>query len=211
MATPSIFRMSGLALIVGALLASVGYWLRPYVQDISAYSLPVYVPSGLLRFSGALLVLIGLPGMYAYQSSRAGRFGLVSFILTFLGIAILEISTGPLYGFVPPLLASNSATQSLVAEPGVLETQLGTGYAVVFISGLLAANLGMILYGISILRARVFPRWAAILMIVGVPATFVLSSLPAIGDKPITLVFIGLAWCGYVIWANKGESIAKPA
>lgn len=206
MSASSIFRISGLALIIGALLASVGYWLRPYVQDISAYSLPVYVPSALLRFSGALLILIGLPGMYAYQSSRAGKFGLFSYALTFLGLATLEIGTAAITAFVVPFLAADPATQSLVIPPGNFETQLGVGYMIVFLSGMIAFNLGLILYGIAMLRARVFPRWAALMIIVGVPAIFLLSSLPIIGDKFAILVFLGLAWCGYAMWANRGES-----
>lgn len=56
------------------------------------------------------------------------------------------------------------------------------------------------------LRARVFSRWAALMIIVGVPAIFLLSGVPVIGDKFAILVFLGLAWCGYAMWVNRNDS-----
>jgi len=42
---------------------------------------------------GSLLFVIGLPGMYLRQAGRAGKLGLVGFILVFFGI-LLQVDTG---------------------------------------------------------------------------------------------------------------------
>ncbi len=209
MSTNTLYRLSGAVLFLGALLAVLGYLLKPVVgHDISLYFNPLYQPSSLLTFSGAILMLMGLPGMYAYQASKAGKQGLISFIIAYLGLIVLEVGMGLLYAFVPPLLASNTATSFLISQPrgGGFEGQLGPAFLVFFLIGLLGSNLGGLLYGIATFRARVYPRWAAILIFGGVIVGFLLSLVnsPLIGDRPVILMLAGFAWCGFSLWNRHG-------
>jgi hypothetical protein len=48
---------------------------------------------------------------------KAGRFGLLSFAIAFLGLIVLEMGNGMLYAFVRPPLAWNPATQSVINQP----------------------------------------------------------------------------------------------
>jgi hypothetical protein len=60
-------------------------------------------------------------------------------------------------------------------------------------------TLGWILFGIATLRARVYPRAAAILLIAGVLINF----LPTHFTE---LVFnVAVAWLGFVLFTGQGE------
>lgn len=215
MSKSSLYRLSGIALFVGTTLSALGFLLKPEVgRGLNLYFNPLYRPSSLITFSGAILMLMGLPGMYAYQADQVGKFGLITFIIAFIGLMILEIGTGLLYAFVPPLLASNPATQFLVNNPkgGGFEGQLGVAFLIYFLIGMLGSNLGGLLYGIATFRARVFPRYAAFLIFGGVIAGFLLSTLhsPLIGDRPIILMLAGFAWCGLHM-SNGTDSTSQSA
>ncbi len=215
MSTNTLYRLSGGGLFLGALLAALGYLMKPVVgHDLSLYFNPLYQPSSLMTFSGAILMLLCLPGMYAYQASSAGKFGLASFIIAYLGLIVLEVGMGLLYAFVPPLLASNPATSFLISQPrgGGFEGQLGSAFLVFFLIGLLGSNLGGLLYGIATFRARVYPRWAAMLTFGGVILGFLLSLLnsPLIGDRPIILMLAGFAWCGLSLWTRQ-DTVPAPS
>jgi hypothetical protein len=181
MSSSNLNRMGGLALILGALLMSVSSWFRFSGQDLATGVQPFFATSWLITFVGGLFLLLGLPAMYVHQSHKAGKLGLIGFVMTFLGIAILEVGSAVLDG------------------SGIPQAQVGAGFSNVFLVGFIALNLGLIIYGIAMLRARVYPRWAAALMIVGVPAIFLLGSIPLVGAKPEVLIFLGLAWCGLVL------------
>ncbi len=87
MASPTLFRWSGVALIIGILLATVGFTLwrifGSAFEEFGAFRMS----TDLLLQAGSLVLLIGLPGMYVRQAARAGRLGLVSFVMVFLGLA----------------------------------------------------------------------------------------------------------------------------
>jgi hypothetical protein len=208
MSRTSLYRLSGSALFFGALLSALGYLLKPEVgHDLSWYSNPLYLPSSLLTFTGAIFMLLGLPGTYAWQAEKAGKLGVAGFIVSYVGLMVLEVGTGLLYAFIPPLLASNPATQFLVSQPrgGGFEGQMGIAFLVFFLIGLLGSNIGGLLYGIATFRARVFPRPAAVLIFGGVIVGFILSNInnPVIGDRPIILMLAGFAWCGLSLWVNR--------
>ncbi len=208
MSRTTLYRLSGSALFFGALLSALGYLLKPVVgKTLDFYFSPLYLPSTLLTFVGAIFLLMGLPGMYAWQSEKAGKLGLVGFIVSYVGLMVLEVGTGLLYAFIPPLLASNPATQFLVNQPkgGGFEGQMGAAFLVFFLIGLLGSNIGGLLYGIATWRAHVFPRPAAILIFGGVFIGFILLIVnnPVIGDRPILIMLAGFAWCGLSLWINR--------
>jgi hypothetical protein len=88
MSTVTLYRASGLALLLGAVLFLIGYAL--------AFVFNTDTPLGLAMAgvwtSGLLLLLLGLPGIVARQAARAGWLGFVGFLLTFSG-AFLAISS----------------------------------------------------------------------------------------------------------------------
>ena len=210
MSSTTLFRLSGLALLLGFLMFIVAAPFTVVGTDISRYSAPLYLPARVGQIAGGALLLIGLPGLYLRQAGKVGTFGLASFILTFLGNAA-HWNLMPILGFVYALLVARPETRSVVAQEVGLEGQLGAVFMAYFAVSSLAFYLGVVLLGIATLRARVFPRWAGVFLIIGTPVTFILLG-SGLGERgPIyqliaaVLFWLGFAWCGYTLWAEKGQ------
>jgi hypothetical protein len=101
----------------------------------------------------AVLLLGGLVGLYARQAQAAGLLGLVGFLVAFLGTALL---IGFLWStaFIVPNLA--------VEAP----TLLGGGPPAAFYPSLVTFALGWGIFGIVTLRAGIYPRMAAVLLVI---------------------------------------------
>jgi len=117
---------------------------------------------------GFLLLLGALIGLYVRQAEAAGALGLVGFLVAFLGTSLLiGGSWEEAFGTPTPAEVAPQA----VSSEGPPEW-LVFGF---IISGLLF-SLGWVLFGVSTLRARVYRRAAAILLILG--ALLTLMPLP---------------------------------
>jgi hypothetical protein len=70
---------------------------------------------------------------------------------------------------------------------------------------LLFGAVGWVLFGVATLRARVYPRWAAILLIVGVVIAFL--PVPLVG-----IVFsVSVAYLGYLLFTGRVRSDEQPS
>ena len=102
MAPASLMRLSGLALIIGAVAAVIGNTttgvLFPDNSNATYPSNPLYVPLNLLSTIGSILLLLGLPGLYAHRARELGTIGLVGTVLIAL--------TGMLFGLFQPVLSA---------------------------------------------------------------------------------------------------------
>jgi hypothetical protein len=142
---------------------------------------------------GSILLLLGLVSLYVSQSEAAGVLGLVGFLVAFVGTTLL---VGALWFelFITPALAAEA--------PELAEAELGLAG---FILVLLAGALGWVLFGAATLRARVYPRGAAVLLIVGGLVAF--TPIPLAG-----IVFSGaVAWMGFTLFTGKVVSVGEPA
>jgi hypothetical protein len=213
MSSTTLFRLSGLALILGALLSVVSVLVTGDATGMDQYNNPLFLPARLAQIVGGLLILIGLPGLYARQAERAGKLGFAGFVMTFLGIAA-HWHVQPILSFVSSELAARPETRSLVVGQGGAEGLMGPLFIGYFAIGILVLNLGMILLGIATLRARVFPRWAAWLLIIGPPVVIAVLPMglgPIVAIASIALFVLGFAWCGYALWAQKERPQASAA
>src|SRR5215217_2754687 len=155
---------SGLALVASLLLE----WLVvPFEQvgETEAYLTSSYLLSSGLRLLSNILLLWALIGIYGRQSRAAGTLGLWAFIVAFLGTALLagntwaEVFVWPTLAQVAPNMMSEQATEA--------SSYLVSGIS---LSGLFL-GLGWILFGVATFMARVYPRWAPVLLIVSIPVT----------------------------------------
>ncbi|PWT78902.1 MAG: hypothetical protein C5B60_00455 [Chloroflexi bacterium] len=198
MSSVTLYRASGLALLLGAALVIIGLPMSFFFTPDSPLALAMIgVWTG-----GVVLVQLGLPGIVVRQAARAGWLGAVGFLLLFSGgfllasfFAVLDLTVFPWLDVRAPLLSfqfftANSAVHVYLAVVSAL------------------FGVGGVLLGIATMRAGVFPRWAGLLLIVGLVslgAAFVNVLLI------VTLVFgmIGLGWIGYALVTSNDEAIPQ--
>ena len=200
MSTVTLFRLSGLAVIIGMTVFGLGSFLTPRDTGVTGALDPLVPPDDLAKLFGSLIFLIGLPGLYAFQASRAGWLGLAGFLLTFFGLAILEVSTEVVFAFIAPVLAAHAETRFLLRD----QNALGQGFAIYFFPSIFGTLLGFISFGIATFRARVYPRWTGVLIAIGEVLTIVMDPLKSVPSGPFRLdrlgilaTALGFAWCGW--------------
>ena len=178
--------VSGLALVASLLLE----WLVvPFEQlgETEAYLTGSYFLSSGLRLLSTVLLGWALIGIYERQSRAAGTLGLWSFVVAFLGTALLagnnwaEVFVWPTLAQVAPNILSGQATEA----PVYLMTGITLSGPIFFI--------GMILFGAATLRAGVYPRWAAVLLIVSIPLTMFLDPTQGTFQESIGQILFGIA------------------
>jgi hypothetical protein len=200
MSSSNLIRWSGLAALVGGVLFVVLdildfllYGNLPYSEAATAGSF-IFVQGTFII--AIILIGLGLVGLYAHQMEEAGSFGLVAFIVSFIGVIMAAGSIWSEF-FVGAWLAG-TAPQLLEANPS------GTMAAGIILSYFLFA-LGWLLFGLASLRAGVLPRGAAALLIVGAFLFAIISLL----QFPFESIVLGaaLAWMGYARWSGTSEPV----
>jgi hypothetical protein len=180
--------VSGLALVVSMLME----WLVvPYERlgHTEAYFTSAYHVSSGLRLFSILLLLWALIGIYGPQSRAAGTFGLWAFVMVFLGTAL---SAGNTWAevFVWPTLAQ--IAPNMLSWP-IFATEASSYMSVGLNLSFPLFGIGLILFGVATLRAGVYPRWAAVLLIIGIPVTMFLDPTPGSFQESIGQILLGIA------------------
>lgn len=177
--------------IVGALLFALGVGLGPLMMfDSRAYSELSAAPQHLAHYALWAACLVALSQLYPRLAGLSGPSGrsVSTAAATAAGVgAALDACARFLLAFVNPYLAAHEPTLLDDAPDAILLVPtLGVG---------VVAMVGVIWLGVSGWRARVFPRAAVVLLVVGAIA------IPALG--PLSNIFLGagLMWCG--IAANR--------
>jgi hypothetical protein len=112
---------------------------------------------------------------------------------------------------VLPLLATAAPTFAagfLGIFTGSAEMNFGVLAALWGLSDALFA-LGGLVFGIATFRARILPRWAGGLLVVGTALAPVAALLPLEHQPKVALpVGLALAWLGYALWSERREHAA---
>jgi hypothetical protein len=202
-----LLRWCGLALAAAGVLMAVATLLHPSHETattIIASEVRLVVAHATYTLAW-LLVLLGLPGLYAAQRGRMGRLGFAGFLIAFLGTYLIAV-TG-YFGFLAPVLAKDA--------PAAIDT-ISQYPPVVGINAVAAIGfmIGYVLFGIAMIRTAGLPRLAGILVAVGAPAHLIgfgVAQLVTPVLWPIAIVGAfslgaGLAWPGYLIWRGLAPS-----
>ena len=146
------------------------------------YSKFLVVPLALFAF--------GLLGLYAPQRGRSGRAGTVGFALAVAALTVMAAGVALLLWPIP--WGSYAVDwQTPLALWGGVAASLAS----------VALTIELVLFGVSVLRTRVWPRWVALPLIIGP-----LSAVPWLHMTPWGGLF-GIAWLllGYALW-SAGEA-----
>ena len=169
MTSPTWIRLSGLAALLGGLVWTISWLLN--AQTAEGNRAVLGLTEGNLRAMlnlPVLLLLAGLVGLYRLHAGRCGKLGILGFGLTLLGMALL--------------LVGNITEYGLLGDPTD-----GRGWALIGF-GFLVIPVGMLLFGIAVIRADVLPRWSRVLPL--------LVGLALVGAIGVALVEMQACGCG---------------
>lgn len=198
MTRSNLYRWGGLATIVGGIVLAVGELLHPK-NEAANVTTSLWVISHELILVSLVLSIAGLFAVYTRQNREVGSLGFIGFLLayvtmlSFIGIVYFEAFFNPVLAAQVPEFVQKMMSQ----EPS------GTLGAIFLASGLLF-SLGWLLFGFATLRARIFPRWGAILALVGGAFLGLEPLLPQSIQKVPAVVFgLALVWLGYFLWSER--------
>lgn len=195
MTNSNLIRTGGLAAVVaGALLLVADLWSflaevigganEPFSEIATTTSWAIISTMYLV---GVLLLLVALTGLYARQSEAAGALGIAGFLAALVGTGMLAGMMWTLAFVVPS--AAIEAPAFLNAEQVAGPVDAG------FMLSGIAVAVGWALFGVATLRAGVFPRIAAIVLIVGAAITFLpLPATTVVLDAAV--IWLGLSALG---------------
>jgi hypothetical protein len=210
MSAATLIRWSGVALLAAGILHFLSEILHPGGGDpptAAAVLGSPYAALHTLAIVSIVLVLLGLVGLYARLAAVAGWPGLVGFLASFAGYALLM---GVVFydAYVTPALARNAPalldrTSPLLAGPTFLIPTILAGMLIL---------VGLLVFGVAIMRAGVLPRWAGLVLAIGGlllgPGTALPHPVFLLGAL---LVDAALAWLGFALWADRpGVPAAAP-
>ena len=186
-------RLGGFAAILAGVLLVVSDLLRLYIVNLAGTAVldSIFFVEGWVSVLLAVVVQLGLVGLYAPYAKAAGILGLIGLILASVGI---ELTMGSSFAF---------PFDRPTVWPWETEEYWEEPLAAILVLGL-SFVLGCVLLGIAMLRARVYPRAAVALFIVG--ALILLTPL-ALSD---VIFAVALVWLGYAIYARRGEDAPQP-
>ena len=196
-----VFITSGYLTTIGSALLTVGYWMRPYVekQFVRDFAGNPALYSTILVGLGTLILLCGLPALFFSQMKSEHRPRFLWLALTFAGIASFHLGTLSLYFVLPVLVDYSKDTYDLIAQ----DVPPFPRFAIFWALSLLVQVVGLIPYGIKMLKIKIFPRVATIALIVG---ALLLIVSPAIDFRllqpAVTLIMSGFLFYGIALIRN---------
>jgi hypothetical protein len=205
MTSTTLMRWSGLAVLLGGLTYALFVLVHPFGELTNPHVIHSgrWLAAHSLHLLGAVLVLLGLPGLYVAGMDRTGRLGLVGYLVAFVGTTLFA-GNGLVTAYVAPL------APALLDPSGPAQ---GSPFVAVFLLQTLAMIAGFALLAFAALRAGLLPGWVGLLLILGAvlfnaPAVAVPYAIPLVGG---VLFGAGLGWWGYALWLGEARLAAQPA
>jgi hypothetical protein len=208
-ATP--MHLAGLSAILAGLCFVVIGMFHP-VNVLASVTTTSWVIVHIFAAALGFFGLFGMAGLYARQAEKSGWLGLVGFLLftvwmtvvcgfSFVEAFILPRLATASPAFVEGLLGMFSSAPSTI-DLGILPTLWNiSGYMYI---------LGPLLFGIATFRARVLPRWAGALLVLGAVLVPVGAIVPPEYQPKIMIpVGLAMAWLGYALFSERREKSSE--
>jgi len=203
MSSTQLYRLSGISLLLGALVSVIAgvmtlFFNHNYTASLSTFQSPLWSTYYSLFFVALALILLGLPALYLRQAGRRGGvLGLVGVFLIVLGNFLLMAMIGYFVSILPLLAAK---------APQVINAAFESGFGIFPLGGTAFGLIGLILLGIALIRARVFPPFVGILLIASVVLSLVAFFLQS-GDLLAAIIgllgtasaAIAYGWVGMIL------------
>ena len=197
------FRFSALAVIAGCGAAAVLEVVEAFVAN------PVAVPIRFALATVSVVLLLGLPGLFACRAKGYGLAGLIGVALIFAAIVMVGVFGNLYSAMVDPWLAAQAPDLATGFGPPPLFAYYNLAEV--------AVVLGTVLLAIPIVRRGVAPRWAGWVLLVSVPIGVVLffyvPSLPSdsvvaglLSAVPDVMLWVALAGLALDAWKTTSSA-----
>ena len=207
MATQRFFRLSGLALVIGGVVSFVAQLGGAFFYgDTTSYAnQPLYIVTNVVLAAATILVLLGLPGVYASRAKGFGVVGLIGAALIFIVGCTLGVFSALQSAIVLPDLATHVPSYAN-------DSNLPPGFIALYLVASLFLVVGSVLLAIPLLRGRVSPRWPAFILLLTAVAVVVTTFLyNSASNSPVSsligaispmILFVALAALGFQTWSH---------
>ena len=206
MKSNELIRLSGLVAIINGVLL-LGFGILPdiflpmngpllnWVNDSQWFMF------NLCAFMLTVLTPLTMLGIYAKQIERVGKLGLIGFLLVYLG-GMLYVGVQFDEAFTWPILAKHA--------PGLLDIKgsmfTDPAFSLAYMLMAILFIPGLIIICIVTVRAKVLPKWGAVLLAVGGPFAYGGIMVPQIlRASGAVLGAIGFIWLGIAIFNDKSK------
>lgn len=211
--TPTaLTRAAAVAAVLAGLIYIVVQFIHP-ADAVASLATPQWVVVHVLSFGMAVLAMVGVAGLYLRQVREFGVLGLIAYLM-FGFFFVLQSAFNFFEAFIAPLVAVDAPQLAVdivglfgrypaVNDLGVLAALPQVG-AVLYVGGAL-------LFGVSIIRARVLSRGAGILLIVAAVITPVAGALlpHALERMAAIPMGLGIIWLGLSLWMDQRKTAAS--
>jgi hypothetical protein len=188
-----LVRIGALASVAAGVLLIAGFALHPSGEDATFGTDPFWVPAHVLLWASFTIALIGWFALYSAQAARAGSLGVVAYVVILLGTSFASWIFSSDVTFVPVIAAES---------PALFKKIFSGGHVIVGITSVLSWVTGNVLFGVSVMRARVFPPWSGLLLAVGtatVPITYLAGVSLRVTAAGAALAGVGQIWLGIAL------------
>jgi hypothetical protein len=206
-----LYRIAAVALVVGAVLVSVGNLLAPQGDARAAVASGRYYPLALVVLLGGLLVMSSVSAVYLRQRAESGLLGFVGYVAILAAGMALTVGFPLIQVLIYPWIATTSISNKALNDGPV-------SFTIFFALASAVVSLGGVLFGVATIRARVFSRPLGIGIIVLAAASFVLGflSLPGgggiqmswwwgtTGTFGVVAYMVAMAWYGIALFESVG-------
>lgn len=172
MSRSELIRWGGLTAMLGGILRGIA----SFMPTTPGLALQV------LYFAIDVLFLVGITDLYAFQRKQTGRWGVVGFLIAFIGVALL-------------------IGNDVVKAPTILYPVAASLFTVG--TGILA---------LSWWATKTFPRWIAVALIlpifVGLPG-YVFKELSVLFLIAGVIFSIGFIGAGLTVWLSRSRSSVR--
>src|SRR5689334_23598289 len=105
----AVFQIGGTASIVAGVLMIAGFILHPNGEDATFGTDPFWVPAHGLLWLAFTIAILGWIGVYLFQASRSGRFGIIAFVIISVGTSLTSWIFSSDVTYVPVIAAEAPA------------------------------------------------------------------------------------------------------
>ena len=207
--TPTTLTRSAAVAAIAAGAIFIGVQIKHPELTVAGVNTTEWVVRSSLKVLMAALALVGITGMYLHQVKKMSLLGLVGYVLFAANYLVIG-SVSFIAAYVLPSIDKTSPgyvrDALAVASGGHATGDIGALNTVIVVEAVLYLAGGL-LFGITLFRTGVLPRWAAALLAVGGAVSAAQQVLP---DPWFRLLAfpngIAMIALGYALWRITGPA-----